>query len=444
MVLANQTLYFSVLMILLGLMAGFFARHDTVRGSSRQFILWPLGISLYAVSFAAFFIATWGSKFSLAVANISLVGGSICIAVLFRSWLNIIDWVRRICAFTILIASATAYIYLLEHGSTVDRIHLMNTILSIIALWQMYELIGLNRERPNVYQIKILIGVQLAQVIVRLARSVYMYINVSNGPSTLYQEDVIGFSLRAVSILLIIITCVLITNYYLENLWKEHRDNARAIEDGMLQSLNALSLVRDNETGNHILRTQLYVRKLAERLRAHGAYLAELSDDAIADMEKAAPLHDIGKVGIPDDILKKNGKLTADEWKVMQTHAALGERVLRAAKLEDAKHAKVLDVAIQIAGAHHENWDGSGYPRALKGLNIPLAARIMALADMYDALVSERVYKQKWSHEEARDEILKNCEIRFDPAVVDAFIYEQESFRNIAERLDDSRPEEVA
>lgn len=439
MELANQTLYFSVLMILLGLMAGFFARHEASGGSSRQFIIWPLGITFYAISFAAFLIATWGSKTSLAVANISLVGGSICIAVLFRSWLSRIDWFRRIFALILFAISTTAYLYLLKLGTTSDRIHLMNAVLSMVAIWQMIELVLLNRERPNLYQIKILIGVQLLQVVVRLARSGYMYDNLSVGPSTLYQEDVIGFSLRAISILLIIITCVLITNYYLENLWKEHRDNAKAIEDGMLQSLNALSLVRDNETGNHILRTQLYVKRLAEKLREQGFYLSELSDDAISNMEKAAPLHDIGKVGIPDDILKKNGKLTPDEWKVMQTHAALGERVLKAAKLEDAKHAKVLDIAIQIAGAHHENWDGSGYPRALKGGNIPLAARIMALADMYDALVSERVYKQRWSHEDACKEILKNRGIRFDPAIVDVFILEQENFRSIAARLDDSK-----
>lgn len=155
-------------------------------------------------------------------------------------------------------------------------------------------------------------------------------------------------------------------------------------------------------------------------------------------MVHAAPLHDIGKVGIPDNILKKEGSLDAEEWAVMQTHVALGERVLRAAKLEETKSAKVLDVAIDIAGSHHENWDGSGYPNGLKGQDIPLAARIMSLADMYDALVSERVYKKKWSHEEVCQEIIQNKGKRFDPAVVDAFINEQDYFSEIASRYGDA------
>jgi response regulator RpfG family c-di-GMP phosphodiesterase len=253
----------------------------------------------------------------------------------------------------------------------------------------------------------------------------------------LYQEGPVGFSLRVASILLLVMTCVLITNYYLETLWQEHRNSARAIESGMLKSLNALSMVRDNETGNHILRTQHYVRRLAERLRDMGIYSSELSSKAIDHMAKAAPLHDIGKVGIPDDILKKPGSLSDEEWAIMKTHAALGENVLNAAKLDDAKHAKVLDIAIEIAGSHHENWDGTGYPRGLKYGEIPLSARIMALADMYDALVSERVYKRKWTHEEACEEILKNKGKRFDPAVVEAFIKEQSFFNDIANRYSD-------
>jgi HD-GYP domain-containing protein (c-di-GMP phosphodiesterase class II) len=169
-----------------------------------------------------------------------------------------------------------------------------------------------------------------------------------------------------------------------------------------------------------------------------GAYVSELSENAIERMAKAAPLHDIGKVGIPDSILKKEGSLTPEEWAVMQTHAALGENVLNAAKLNDNQHAKVLDVAIQIAGSHHENWDGSGYPRGLKKEEIPLAARIMALADMYDALVSERVYKRKWTHEEACEEIIKNKGKRFDPAIVEAFIHEKPYFNEIANCYSDS------
>jgi response regulator RpfG family c-di-GMP phosphodiesterase len=206
----------------------------------------------------------------------------------------------------------------------------------------------------------------------------------------------------------------------------------------MLNSLNALSMVRDNETGNHILRTKNYVRALAERLRVSGAYPGQLSKKGIEDIVKAAPLHDIGKVGIPDTILQKPGPLTEDEWQIMKTHAALGQDVLTAAKLKDAKHTNVLDAAIKIAGCHHENWDGSGYPKGLKGEEIPLAARLMSLADTYDALISERVYKKKWTHDEACAEILSLKGKRFDPLIVEAFMQEKDHFVEISQMYSDA------
>jgi response regulator RpfG family c-di-GMP phosphodiesterase len=255
--------------------------------------------------------------------------------------------------------------------------------------------------------------------------------------ASLYQEDTLGFALRITSFMSNVVVCILITNYYLEKLMQEHQKSAHAIEDGMLHSLNALSMVRDNETGNHILRTKNYVHAIASRLKRLGKYVDELSDSAIAEMVKAAPLHDIGKVGIPDNILKKEGSLTPEEWVIMKTHASLGEEVLQAAKVEDANHTRVLDTAIKIAGGHHESWDGSGYPRGLSGEQIPLAARIMSLADMYDALVSERVYKKKWSHEDACAEIARLKGVRFDPAVVEAFMMERDHFVEIANRYQD-------
>jgi response regulator RpfG family c-di-GMP phosphodiesterase len=197
-------------------------------------------------------------------------------------------------------------------------------------------------------------------------------------------------------------------------------------------------MVRDNETGNHILRTKQYVETLARRLRATNQYVDELSEDAIRDITQAAPLHDIGKVGIPDAILKKDGALDEDEWTIMKTHAALGEQVLQATMIKDIKHTSVLRAAMQIAGGHHENWDGSGYPRGLKGLNIPLAARIMSLADTYDALISERVYKNAWTHDEACAEICRLKGIRFDPAVVEAFLMDQDRFIHIANTYKDA------
>ena len=213
---------------------------------------------------------------------------------------------------------------------------------------------------------------------------------------------------------------------------------AEQTELQLLASLNALAKARDNETGNHIIRTQNYVKVLALRLRADGHYTEILSDQFIDLLYKAAPLHDIGKIGIPDHILLKNGTLTDNEWETMKTHALIGESVLDAAHVDRGSDLNVISKAIKIAGGHHEKWDGSGYPRGLAGEAIPLVARIMALADMYDALVSERVYKKAWTPEEATKEIISKRGSHFDPLIVDAFMAEQDAFRVIAEKYRDS------
>lgn len=208
------------------------------------------------------------------------------------------------------------------------------------------------------------------------------------------------------------------------------------LEEQMLSTLNAIALARDNETGQHILRTQRYVKTLALRLRSLGHYLEALSDTDIDTMFKAAPLHDIGKVGIPDNILLKPGRLTEDEWQVMKTHILIGENTL-AATTRGKEQSKLLTVAKNIAGGHHEWWNGAGYPRGTLGHAIPLEARIMALADVYDALVSERVYKKNWTHQSAIQFILEKKEMQFDPLVVEAFVFETDAFNEIAQAFKD-------
>ena len=145
-----------------------------------------------------------------------------------------------------------------------------------------------------------------------------------------------------------------------------------------------------------------------------------------------APLHDIGKVGMPDSVLLKPDSLSATEWAVMKTHPSIGESIMKAAIEGDAKHAHLLKMAIEIAGGHHERWNGKGYPRGLSAQQIPLSARIMSVADVYDALVSARVYKRKWSHEQAIEEIKCNSGEYFDPLVVEAFLSIQDKVKNIA------------
>jgi HD-GYP domain-containing protein (c-di-GMP phosphodiesterase class II) len=435
MQLANQTFYLAIFIVLVGLMARFLANRDDDRTQFRV-IYWPTGLSLLAASTLCFATAPWGGKIVLAFANLFLVAGIANISLLFSFWNSSLKQSTKLIASALVIGTSLIYIYLLRFGVTQDRIHLMNGSLSIFCLWQIVALTQLLK-KDNAYQIKLLLGVEIFQLVTRIARS-FVALSEVTPLGSLYQEDGLAFGLRIASILAIVTICILITNYYLEKLWHEYRNSSHAIEDGMLKSLNALSMVRDNETGNHILRTKNYVRALAERLKISGAYPGQLSKKDIEDLVRAAPLHDIGKVGIPDTILQKPGSLSDDEWQIMKTHAALGQEVLTAAKLKDAKHTNVLDFAIKIAGCHHENWDGSGYPNGLKGEEIPLAARLMSLADTYDALISQRVYKKKWTHDEACAEILSLKGKRFDPVIVEAFIQEKDHFVEISQMYSDA------
>jgi HD-GYP domain-containing protein (c-di-GMP phosphodiesterase class II) len=148
-------------------------------------------------------------------------------------------------------------------------------------------------------------------------------------------------------------------------------------------------------------------------------------------------LHDIGKIGIPDSILLKKGPLNDQEWETMKTHALIGENVLSSSRSTGIDAFDVISIAINIAGGHHERWDGSGYPRQLVGEAIPLEARIMALADVYDALTTERPYKKPWSHEDAYQYILSNQGTQFQPQIVNAFIAEEESFKTVAQEFND-------
>ncbi len=208
-------------------------------------------------------------------------------------------------------------------------------------------------------------------------------------------------------------------------------------EAQLLNILNTVAMAHDIETGNHILRTQHYVRLIAERLKQSNAYPGLIPAN-INNMYLAASLHDIGKIGIPQHILKKVNLLSDEEWKIMKTHTTIGEEIINAIRSANPQKNDVIEFAFQIVGGHHERWDGSGYPRGLKGKEIPLAARIMALADIYDALVNERVYKKSWSHEDAMAYIVSNKGVYFDPSIVDAFLREQVPFQKISTSYKDN------
>ena len=231
-----------------------------------------------------------------------------------------------------------------------------------------------------------------------------------------------------------------------QNTWLEDEIIQRMLENETTQevairALAYLAETRDPETGNHILRTQAYVYQLALRLKPHPRFAAILNSRYIKLLSRSAPLHDIGKVGIPDAILQKPGPLTPDEWKVMQTHAKLGSDAIEMAEREVEQPLEFLILAKEIAHWHHERWDGSGYPDGLAGDAIPVSARIMALADVFDALISPRVYKKAMSSDEAKEIIVHGRGRHFDPDMVDTFFAHFNVFCEIADSHRDSGPD---
>lgn len=240
----------------------------------------------------------------------------------------------------------------------------------------------------------------------------------------------------------------------MQNSWLEAEVTRRVDETLLIQEVSlavmaGLAEARDSDTGEHILRTQSYVEVLARHLQADVRYAQELSEQRLLHIVKAAPLHDIGKIGIPDQVLLKPGKLTSDEFEIIKGHSRIGGDAIRHAidkacrylnKPSDAAQSNSLDfleVAAVIASHHHERWDGSGYPDGLAGSEIPLPARLMAVADVFDALTSHRVYKKAISAPEAIAYIRQQSGSQFDPEVVDAFLVCHEQIAAIASRYTD-------
>lgn len=202
---------------------------------------------------------------------------------------------------------------------------------------------------------------------------------------------------------------------------RRHNEKMMSIQNNTIIGMANLIESRDGDTGEHVKRTSKYVDMLARGAREKGVYADVFTDSFIELLDKAAPLHDIGKISVPDSILQKPGKLTPEEFETIKSHAAEGGRIIREV-MGSIEEKEYVDIAVTVASCHHEKWDGSGYPNHLKGYEIPIAARIMALADVFDALVSKRCYKRPMSVDEAF-KIIKDSEgTHFDPDLAEVFI----------------------
>jgi putative two-component system response regulator len=229
-------------------------------------------------------------------------------------------------------------------------------------------------------------------------------------------------------------------NAWLESEVRRRTTEVEALQDATVLAMASLAETRDNETGNHLRRTQHYVERLARALQAHPRFAPVLDDETIRLLFKSAPLHDIGKVGIPDAILLKPGKLTVEEFEVMKTHTTIGFEAIERAEASIGHDLPFLRFAKEIALSHQEKWDGSGYPQGLAGEAIPVSARLMAVADVYDALISRRSYKPAFAVEQAESILRAGRGTHFDPDLIDAFEGVRDDFRAIAQRFADGEP----
>ena len=228
-------------------------------------------------------------------------------------------------------------------------------------------------------------------------------------------------------------------NAMVRDLKEQHRQ-IQTTQDVTIQALAGLAETRDNETGGHIRRTMNYVRHLAIQIKSKPKFSAVLTPENIELLYKSAPLHDVGKVGVPDRILLKPGKLTEEEFEEMKKHTTYGRDAIKLAE-RGLGTTSFLRFASEIAYTHHEKWDGSGYPQGLSGENIPVSGRLMALADVYDALISKRVYKAPFPHTKAVEIIKEGKGKHFDPDIVDAFLKIESKFQKTAVEFADSEEE---
>jgi len=430
MELTNQIMYLGAALVTLVIALNSSVELKTRIAINSSGLYWSIAGYLMALSCFSFVFFPWSGK-ALTIGDLLQLGSDIALGLLFRAIYTQITKKQLVYFISGTLATCMLYVWVVINGNYGARVELIAISTILLSLWQLYELHGCFKKDKSYYLRFIYLAI-FVQIALLVSRVIVTGLDLS-AHASIFDEHEDEFFIRLAYIFCYIAIFIFLGNYFYNNLWKLTISLHQKLEDNILSILNSLALARDNETGHHILRTQKYVHALAIRLKSIGFYGAQLEEAYVDILYKAAPLHDIGKVGIPDQILNKPGRLTVEERNIMMTHAAMGASILEVAKDKIENTNDVLSVASTIAESHHEKWDGTGYPAGLKGNAIPLSARIMALADVYDALTSVRPYKKAWTHEDASEEIIRNSGIAFDPAVVEAFISEKSYFKEVAE-----------
>ena len=239
----------------------------------------------------------------------------------------------------------------------------------------------------------------------------------------------LGFTIEYIILSLICYTISVRARKILEDVFKR-KQKIEFMQQQMIYSFANIIESRDDVTGQHVKRTSAYVRLIAEELKYNGFYADELDDTSLEYICLAAPIHDIGKLKIPDSILCKPGGLTEAEYNVIKSHTVRGEEIIEKT-MSNLEDEKFLHYAKNVALYHHERWDGTGYPMGISGRNIPLCARIMAVADVFDALVSKRSYKNSFTIDDAFEQLEKSSGTQFEPLIVELFVNQKEVVKQI-------------
>lgn len=439
---ATHTLAINIinLLILLALLFPFASR-DRLQLLSIVSIYRPLSLICMLISPLLILIAPFTTGAVIPIASVSVIWVMSLLALEVRASRNAVPMTALWFSLAIFVFIALVVEWGWDFGRSIPKnVAQLVSLISLLIGWIWIEAgLAYEARRKLHYMFVIFFAVMLAASMA--TRAWILSFEEHTFETMIFFETDNLFLTRAVSAAALLAISVTLAQLYLDDEWKSELSSRKKAEEGLLMTLCELSSVRDEETGNHIKCTSEFAKSIAQNLRDRSLLEEDGRYDIVDIMRRSAPLHDVGKIGIPDEILKKPGKLDADEWEIMKTHSSIGEEVLKAAVESRSERSgymdRFLDTAVKIAGGHHENWDGSGYPRGLAGENIPQAARIMALADVYDALTSARVYKTSWSHRDAVTEIERLSGVKLDPEVVASFHALEDTFKTIAEKYKD-------
>lgn len=433
--LTNEILYLSVALITLGMI---FPAYLNLKNSNHLFnssVFWFL--ALCAQFLSSLFFACYGifgpKMFTLGSTFQTLV--DVMLIFLFRSLNQNVT--KKFLLFPLLVL--LFYYSFYNQEDYIHRTIISASTLIILSIWQIVELAKALKKSWSIYIIFmiVMIFIQITFGAMRLHEGIDLIPlhETSSAPLNRFEESNDMFMERLFILLSYVLLLMGIGNHFFNELFLKANMKHKDLEEQVTHVLARLAAARDNGTGKHIVRTQAMMRVLANAIKDLGYYQDVLTAQNIKNMYLAAPLHDVGKVAISDEILLKPGKLTDEERVAVQKHVIIGEEILTTAA--SAGDNPIIETALKLAGSHHEQWNGNGYPRGLKELEIPLEGRIMSVVDVYDALTTRRCYKEGWKHEDAVEFISKNAGIQFDPIVVSAFLSVKNQFQRIAEEMQD-------